>query len=373
MSLQGTGFYIWKIQNCEGGDADSIAQKASKAGLSHVLIKVANGIYSYNYDWNKKVDLVPPVVRALHARNIQVWGWHYVFGNQPIPEARIAIRRVTELGLDGYVIDAESEYKTSGKASAARQFMRELRAGLGNTTPIALSSYRYPSLHPIPWNEFLEKCDYNMPQVYWLKAHNPGDQLARTLQEFESPKIRYRPPIIPTGAAFREHGWEPSLAEVMEFLDKARELKLKAANFWEWYACREVLEPPQKIWNAIASFPWQPDPPTPADISERYIQALNTHNTSQVLSLYRDRAVHITAARTVLGRTAIQSWYGTLFDQIIPNAKFSLTGFSGNGSSRHFTWNAKSDSHKILDGKDTLGVMDGKITYHYTYFTVTQA
>jgi hypothetical protein len=374
MALQGKGFYIWKIKNCEEGNADRIARQARKADLSHVLIKVANGIYSYNYDWDKKIDLVPPVVRALQAKGIQVWGWHYVFGKQPISEARIAIQRVTELGLDGYVIDAESEYKASGKASAARQFMRELRGGLGTSTPIALSSYRYPSLHPLPWNEFLSKCDYNMPQVYWLKAHNPGDQLTRTLREFENPRIKYRPPIIPTGAAFREHGWEPSLDEIIEFLDTARDLKLKAANFWEWHNCREVLEPQHKIWKAIADYQWDHSPPpsVPGDISEQLIQALNCHEPSNVLALYQDRAVHITATRTVSGKAGIQAWYQALFNQIIPNAEFRLTGFSGIGSTRHFTWNAKSKSKQILDGKDTLGIQDDKITYHYSFFNVSQ-
>ena len=67
MALQGKGFFIWKIKNCEGGDAALIAKKAKKAGLSHVLIKVANGIYSYNYDWARKIDLVPPVAEALRS------------------------------------------------------------------------------------------------------------------------------------------------------------------------------------------------------------------------------------------------------------------------------------------------------------------
>ena len=103
MSLQGKGFFLWKIKNCEGGNADRIAKKAKKAGLSHVLIKIANGIYSYNYDWNLKIDLVSPVVKALRSKGIQVWGWHYVYGNQPLSEARIAVRRIQELDLDGYL------------------------------------------------------------------------------------------------------------------------------------------------------------------------------------------------------------------------------------------------------------------------------
>jgi hypothetical protein len=371
MPLQGKGFFLWKIKNCEGGDADKIARTAKKAGLSHVLIKVANGIYSYNYDWNLKIDLVPPVAKALRSKGIQVWGWHYIYGNQPRSEARIAVRRVQELDLDGYVIDAESEYKESGKTTAAKQFMQELKAGLGNSVPLALSSYRYPSLHPIPWNEFLEKCDYNMPQVYWLKAHNPGAQLAQTLRAYESPSIKYHPPIIPVGAAFREHGWEPTIHEVLEFLDTARALNLKAANFWEWYSCREVLSPEGKMWQAISEYNWDTGTILPKDITEQYIEALNTQDAGKVVNLYNTRAVHVTSARTIFSKTAIQAWYGTLFKDLISNAKYKLTGFSGTGNSRHFTWIAAAGSQKILDGNDTLGLADGKITYHYTYFTIT--
>ena len=99
MTLQGKGFFIWKINYCDGGDPERIANLAKDADLSHVLIKVANGIYSYNYNWDLMVDLVPPVANALQSLGIKVWGWHYVYGDDPINEARIAIRRVQDLNL----------------------------------------------------------------------------------------------------------------------------------------------------------------------------------------------------------------------------------------------------------------------------------
>ncbi len=115
-----------------------------------------------------------PIVQALHAINLQVFGWHYVYGENPSGEARIAIQRVKELGLDGYVIDAEVEYMQPGKDAAARQFMAALRDALPSL-PIALCSFRFPSYQPnFPWQAFLEKCDLNMPMVYWVQAHNAG-------------------------------------------------------------------------------------------------------------------------------------------------------------------------------------------------------
>jgi VCBS repeat-containing protein len=54
MTLEGKGFYIWKVKDCEAGNANAIAEAAKNASLGHVLIKIANGVYPYNYYWNKK-------------------------------------------------------------------------------------------------------------------------------------------------------------------------------------------------------------------------------------------------------------------------------------------------------------------------------
>ena len=157
MAVEGKGFFIWRILNCEGGDAEAIASKAADANLTHVLIKIADTRYPFGYDRNNN-DLVPSVTQALKNRGIQVWGWHYVKGNDPSGEARVAVARTTELQLDAYVIDAEHEYKWRGKDAAARQFMADLRQGLPNH-PIALSSYRFPTYHrELPWSAFLENC-----------------------------------------------------------------------------------------------------------------------------------------------------------------------------------------------------------------------
>nr|MBI2905973.1 hypothetical protein [Chloroflexota bacterium] len=172
MALTGKGFFTWQLKNCEGANAEAIANKAQAANLSHAVVKVADTTFAYGYD-SQNNDITAPVVRALHNRGMQVWGWHYVKGNDPAGEARAAVQRCQQLAVDGYVIDAEAEYKESGKSAAARTFMSALRASLPNL-PIALSSYRYPSYHTtLPWREFLEKCDLNMPQVYWEQAHNP--------------------------------------------------------------------------------------------------------------------------------------------------------------------------------------------------------
>lgn len=363
--LSGKGFFIWKILECHDGDVVEIAEKAHYANLSHVLIKIANGIYSYNYDWEKNLDLVPDLAQELWARGIEVWGWHYVFGDQPTQEANKAISRIQELNVDGFVIDAEGHYKN--KFSSARTFMDRLTSEITDI-PIALSSYRYPSYHPqLPWDEFLSQCDLNMPQVYWLKAHNPGAQLERCVEEFRN--LEYTPPIFPTGAAFTEWGWSPTADEVEAFLIRAQALNLPGANFWEWANCKDKLPP--DIWQTIKDYPWEAAPSPPEDITEALIMALNSHDPSQVMALYQDQAVHITSNRTIQGKDALTQWYQSLFTEILPEGEFTLTGFSGTGNIRHLTWTASSSQGEVLNGRDTLGLLEDKISYHFSEFTVS--
>jgi hypothetical protein len=360
MAIIGKGSWIWKIKSCEGGVATAIANEAVAASLTHVPIKIADGPYQYNYDRVAKVDLIAPVREALKLKNILVWGWHYVYGYDPIGEAKIAIQQIQRLGLDGYIIDAEGEYEESGKNTAAQQFMNALRAALP-TFPIALSSYRYPTLHrSLPWSTFLAKCDYNMPQVYWEGAHNPVTQLTRCVNEFKA--ISPYRPIIPTGPTYSTGGWQPSDNDILRFLDTARSLGLTGTNFFSWDECRASTK---SLWGVVSAYPWGSPPGT--DITQRYIAALNTYDPNQVLALYRSNAAHVTAARTIQGTTALSAWFSYLFSTIIPNGLFFLTGSSGSGNSRSLTWQATSGTSTFTGG-DTLGLQDGKVIYQFSFY-----
>lgn len=366
MVLQGKGFFTWWLVNVEGGNPQVIASLARAANLTHVLIKVADGPYLYNVDRTTGYDYALVTAQALKAQGIRVWAWHYVYGDNPDGEASMAIRRCRLLDVDGYVVNAEVEYKRPGMRDRARRLMGQLREGLPNL-PMALSSYRYPSLHPeLPWREFMNAVDIAMPQVYWMQATNPAQQLQRTVREYQS--MTPLRPIVATGAAFREHGWQPSVSEVLEFLQTAQALNLSAVNFWEWSNARSGRLP--GVWEAIRDYPWD-GAIRPKDIAERYIAALNTRDVNQILSLYAPNAVHITSARTIQGVQAISAWYNNVFTNLLPNPTFTLTGYSGTGSSRHLTWTASSAQGKVLNGSDTLGISDDRIVYHYSFYTIT--
>lgn len=380
MTVEGKGFFIWRILNCEGGDAEAIASKAEDANLTHVLIKIADTRYPFGYDRNNN-DLVPSVTQALKNRGIQVWGWHYVKGNDPSGEARVAVARTTELQLDAYVIDAEHEYKWRGKDAAARQFMADLRQGLPNH-PIALSSYRFPTYHrELPWSAFLEKCDFNMPQVYWEQAHNAGAQLERSVGEFDDTRlVGYQRPVIPTGSAYGAGGWVATANDQEVFYQKAVELGLTAANTysWDWATSSGHHD----LWDAVARFNWpistivEPNvvapaptmPNVPNDPLHNYIEALNNRDIDSIASLYHENAGHVNAQRLLLGIQSIKNWYHDLLHEVLPAGTFAIDQVRGTGSSWTFNWTFHSPSGQLAGGKDTLGMRQGRIQYHYSSF-----
>lgn len=364
MGLFGKGFWIWKIPSCESGNAASIAAAASAAKLTHVMIKIADGVALSNYDSINKIDYIAPVVSALKAKGIQVWGWHYVYGNDPLREARLAAQRTLQYNMNGYIIDAEVEYKQPGRSTVAKTFMSELRKYLPSQ-PIALSTFRFPSYHmEFPFNAFLEKCDLTMPQVYWEEAHNADAQLTRCVTEYKT-KVISRP-LIPTGPSYKVGKWASTTTDITLFMQTALKLNLLAVNFFSWDECKRDLP---TIWSTVSSFNYSNQ--AVLDFPEKFITTLNTRNVDSITSLYADTAVQITPTRTIQGTAAIKSWYTGLFNQVLPNAVFNLVSSSGTGSTRHINWKCTSSSGNVQDGSDTFGIANDMIIYHYSFFKVT--
>ncbi len=361
MALQGKGFFIWKIPDCENGSAASIATQAAAAKFTHVLIKIADGTSKYNVS-SSGTDLVPAVMSALKAKGIQTWGWQYVYGSAPASEGRVGGQRASALGLDGFVVDAEMQFEASGMSTAASKYMTSLRTYIPNM-PVALSTFRYPSYHStFPFSTFFKYCDISMPQVYWEEAHNPADQLAKSYQEYI--KLAPSKPFIPTGPTYKVGSWYPTESDTKAFLNKAVSLNLPGVNFFSWDECRRDLK---SLWNYIRDYQWT----STLTFPEKYIAALNSKNVDTMAALYSSNAVQITPSRTIQGSTAIKEWYSSLFNTILPGATFSLSSSSTSGNTRHVYWKATSSKGSVTNGSDSFGVISDLISYHYSYYTVT--
>lgn len=247
--LSGKGWYLWRLLQ----DPQVLVDVAKLQGVSHLLVKIANGIAGYN------LTLAERLVPIAKASGIRVWGWHYLYHNDPIREAKIALQRIRETGVEGLVLDAE--YECKNKPTQAKTYCGLVRSEVGNDFPLALSSYRFPSLHPeLPWNVYRRYVNMDLPQVYWEQAHNAGAQLNRSLAEFKLMEPRL--PYLPTGAAYKWNGWMPTVSDVKDFIAGCRDNGLPGFNFWEWDLCQQYLP---DVWNTIAEsslgYPIIADPP----------------------------------------------------------------------------------------------------------------
>lgn len=356
--LAGKGFFIWQVRFCENGNPAAIASLAKRAGFSHVVVKIADAAMEYNIDMETGRDLLPPLVAELRSLDIKIWGWHYVYGRMPVEEAEVAIRRVKEFELDGYVIDVEGPYEFVRKHDAAQIFMEQVRSGLPNT-PIALSSYRFPTYHPkVPWQTFLEKCDINMPQFYWEGKHNPREQLRQCLAEFQS--MQPFRPIIPTGAAYIENGWAPYVEDIHEIFAAVKESELEAVNFWEWMNCRKNLP---EIWEVIDNYKWE-NGDIGIDITQRYLDLLNDNNLEKLMDLYSEDAYLVLEAETKYGSESIKTWYQNFLKDIHLRIGFSRISYDCSGETCVLKWQAKRFNGELITGISNMRVENDKIKYH---------
>lgn len=250
--LNGKGMFIWMIRFTEGGDVNKIADLLEEANITNAWIKVADGPGRYNID-PLGHDRVPALVAALRMRGISVWGWQYIYGRYPELEADMAIQRIRQFDLDGFVVNAEKEFKFASMAGQAERYMKRLRAAFPELM-IGLSTYRFPVLHPeFVYDAFMKYCDFSAPQVYWAGATNAGAQLERCVREYKA--LKYKLPIYPTGAAYQEYGWEAKASEIVEFMETAKRLGLPGFNFWEMRSCRIYIP---GGWEVVKQFKVDP-------------------------------------------------------------------------------------------------------------------
>jgi len=366
VALQGKGFFTNVLSECEDGDPAAITAAAKSAGLSHVVVKIAEESLAIGVD-SQGIDIMPQIAQSLQSAGIEVWGWHHVRGNDPDGEAKTAIERVRALNLTGYVINAESDYEQPGRDGVARQFMAALRASMN--VPVCLCSFHFPNFHPeFPWSAFLEGCEYHMPKVFWEQAHNAGEQLRESKRQCDAlPNART---YIPIGAAYRTTGWAPLPGDISDFIDTARSLNLPAVGFFQWDHCRKYLP---KDWDMVANCSWPITPVKPqttaqsgepAPFSIEFMAKLNSRQAAQVAELYDPAAVRTWLNDTVYGVIDIRAAYEALFQKLPLGIVFNLRQAHVENDVHFLTWKAGS-----LNGETTLLLKNGKIIQDHTFIS----
>jgi hypothetical protein len=214
------GMWIWYVDKANGGSPARIAARAKARDIGTVLIKAGDG----GAPWSQ---FTPQLVTALTKRGLNVCAWVFVYGSDPVGEARVSAEAARR-GAECLVIDAESQYE--GRYAQASTYLSRLRAAVGPDFPLGLSSFPYVHYHPaFPYSVFLGPggAEFNLPQVYWRAIGTSVDAAIATTYTYNRV---YERPIDPVGQLYRN----PPVSQVLRFRKLALASGFGGVSWWSW-------------------------------------------------------------------------------------------------------------------------------------------
>ena len=265
----GKGDWIYILPNATnhmGGPVASVTDVRSmmiflkNQGLRYIVIKAATGPSLYPSNGNPQ--FTADVVSAGHAAGLWVFGYNRSDGTDIPAEIGIA-DYVFNLGADGFVFDAESEWESQNlpdNANKAIQLCSAVRTNWPNKflahAPFPIITYH----STFPYKEFGYYCDAVMPQDYWIEIGVTPTYMVSwmnsqwtTWQNGLSGQWRNAiKPIVAAGQGWSSTSGTVTAGQVTEFFNALKTQAspattggFKGANFW-----RAELHP-LDVWDAI--------------------------------------------------------------------------------------------------------------------------
>jgi hypothetical protein len=224
--LTARAMWIWYVSRSSGGSLPGIISQAKRYGIKTLMIKSSDGSSLWS-------QFSPPLISTLHAGGLRVCAWQYVYGADPVAEARLGAVAVKN-GADCLLIDAEGEYE--GKYVEAQRYVTELRKRIGASFPVALAGFPYVDFHPaFPYSVFLGPgaAQYNVPQMYWKDIGVSVDSVYAHTYRFNRVWGRA---LYPLGQIYNA----PPLAEVVRFRQLSVAYGAGGVSWWDWQEASAV-------------------------------------------------------------------------------------------------------------------------------------
>lgn len=249
--------YIWKLPEiliAEGGP-QQIVEKAARANISALWVKVADGDSPYRNVSNAVAPDFREIIKLARVRKIKVWGWqvpHCATVQKARREAKVFGDIAGAFGLDGLIMDAEgtSDYFHGGikEAKTYAAAMRAIADKLAR--PLGISSNDIPQ-NIEGWtpkfNEIAAKADFNFPQTYYGASPSVVNRVDRAVTGNAHLSI----PFIPVGAGFiglSEGGCASASAcaeRAREFIRLCNDRDYVGYSFWHWGGA------PMALWEVL--------------------------------------------------------------------------------------------------------------------------
>ena len=257
----GKGDWIWQIASARASAGATtnlqLFQYLKNKGMSWVTVKAGDGSTAWT-------QFSTQLVNDAHTAGLKIFGWTYMYGTNPTGEANVAKAALAK-GADGFIIDAEAEYRDlPNNDQAATTFCESVRAAYPNHF-LAHAPFPIVSYHSaFPYYTFGKYCDAVMPQDYWdAIGVTPARMNQWRNDEWNALYNNFRStgradaikPIIPIA-----QGWNVSTnsltgQEILDFVSIMKNTAnpaspggYKGVSFWS------VQHHTAEHWNAIGQF-----------------------------------------------------------------------------------------------------------------------
>lgn len=252
--------YIWKLGPVidAEGSVPKIVEKARRASLSALWVKIADGPSAYRNVTGSMASDFSNLVQRCHNVGIEVWGWH-VPNCADVAAANAEATNVqniaTQFGIDGLIMDAEGGpdffHGGTAEADAYSRAMRAAANAIGR--PLAISSHDIPK-NIAGWlpkfNKIAFNADLSYPQVYYGGSPSVVNRLDRA----EDGNAHVTIPFCPVGAGWVGDGGGCSSASACaerarEFIRLVKDRGYQEYSFWHWAGA------PNALWEVLNTVP----------------------------------------------------------------------------------------------------------------------
>jgi hypothetical protein len=169
---------LW-ITSLTAGNKDKLIQQAAKMSASILVIRSSSTILA-------------DTIADIHKAGMQAYSWRWPATKPLNPDAQhyyalneaehVATNLIPK-GLDGYIVDPESDHPGDTNdwndkkfTDLAEKFCERIRSGAPASFVFGLTSgCRYPTVMPdIPYGPFVDASDALFPQTYWKRIDEHG-------------------------------------------------------------------------------------------------------------------------------------------------------------------------------------------------------
>lgn len=264
----------WNTLDLFNGDPLDFLKFHISIGADAILLKFGNG--------QRPWEGLKPFVDIARLQGLKVWGWWFYYGYKN--EEIISAEHATSLGLDGFALDIEGQWESrAGLTNKARRkkaenMMKDIKSRFDGE--LALCSWWHPEGHPkTPIDIFLNYCDWNMPQLYWIgrRSDEGAVYVVKTSLEMYGrlanwPGNKTIPVLASFGQSYwsggKEYWWKATVTQMRRAYDAAITYGCPGVSWWslDYLQGRAGHEIPKivekKMIETIQSFNQQPPPPS---------------------------------------------------------------------------------------------------------------